>query len=110
MYLHGPGLPVEPSLSPSREREREAASYRLAARLAAARKWERRAAAASRRARLARAAVGCPHHRSTAPRSTGRGTRASRPPPRLRPRRTGGSPSAPGPGTRSTWAQDRRHP
>jgi hypothetical protein len=59
MYLHGPGSPVEPSLQPrSLEREREAASYRLAARLAAARKWERRAAAASRRARLARAAVG----------------------------------------------------
>ncbi len=59
MYLHGPGSPVELPLQPrSLEREREAASYRLAARLAAARKWERRAAAASRRARLARSAVG----------------------------------------------------
>lgn len=58
MYLHGPGLPVEPSMPRAREREQQAASYRLAARLAAARKWERRAAAASRRARLARAAVG----------------------------------------------------
>ena len=39
------------------ERQRQAEQHNRAARLVAARKWERRAAAAARRARLARAAV-----------------------------------------------------
>ena len=42
---------------PGRERQQQVRADNLAARLAAACKWERRAAAAGRRARLARAAI-----------------------------------------------------
>ncbi len=41
----------------ARERQRQAADHNRAARLLAARRWEKRAADAARRARIARSAV-----------------------------------------------------